>query len=258
MIPIKDDNPHFLTPYVTVLFIALNLLAWFVVQGAGQGELFFGSLCELGLIPSEWLGTADPGTRVPLGGEAVCVLVGEGERYTPLTSMFLHGGWLHLIGNLWFLWIFGNNVEDSMGHVRFVVFYLLCGIAAAALQIVSDPSSTIPMVGASGAISGVMGAYVVLYPRVGVHLLVPIFVFITTVRVPAFMMLGYWLLLQLFGGLFLAGPGGGVAFWAHVGGFVAGMALIFVFKNETYLERHPYYGWGARRSASPRRTRRRR
>jgi membrane associated rhomboid family serine protease len=257
MIPIKDDNPHFLTPYVTVALIVANLLAWFLIQGAGQGEPFFASLCELGLIPSEWLGIAEPGHRVPLGGDAVCILEGQGERYTPLTSMFLHGGWLHLIGNLWFLWIFGNNVEDSMGHTRFVVFYLLSGLAGAGLQVVTDPASSVPMVGASGAISGVMGAYIVLYPRVGVHLLVPIFIFITTVRVPAYMMLGYWLVLQLFGGLFFGGPGGGVAFWAHVGGFVAGMVLIFAFKNETYLARHPYYGWGPRGSARSRRPRRR-
>ncbi|NLY95600.1 MAG: rhomboid family intramembrane serine protease [Myxococcales bacterium] len=255
MIPIKDDNPHFLTPYVTVTIIVLNVAAWFVLQGAGQGEPFFVSLCELGLIPSEWLGTSTPGARVPLGDGVYCILEGQAPRFTVLSSMFLHGGWLHLLGNLWFLWIFGNNVEDSMGHLRFVVFYVLSGLAAAALQIATDPSSSVPMVGASGAISGVMGAYIVLYPRVGVHLLVPIFIFITTVRVPAFMMLGYWLVLQLLGGMFTVTPGGGVAFWAHVGGFVAGMVMIPFFKNEAYLERHPYYGWGPR--ASARRSRRR-
>jgi membrane associated rhomboid family serine protease len=147
--------------------------------------------------------------------------------------MFLHGGWLHLIGNMWFLWVFGNNVEDSMGHVRFVLFYIVCGLAAAAAQIVATPRSVLPMVGASGAISGVMGAYIVLYPRVKVHMLIFLGIFITTVAVPAWMMLGYWFLLQILGGLPMLSsePGGGTAFWAHAGGFVAGMALIWLFRN---------------------------
>jgi membrane associated rhomboid family serine protease len=157
--------------------------------------------------------------------------------------MFLHGGWFHLIGNMWFLWIFGNNVEDSMGHGRFVVFYLLCGLAASALQVLSKPDSAIPMVGASGAIGGVMGAYIVLYPRVRVHLLLVLGFYVTTVAVPAAFMLGYWLLLQILGGTAsLGGEGGGVAFWAHVGGFVAGAILVFPFRNPVLVHRHPYYG----------------
>jgi membrane associated rhomboid family serine protease len=153
--------------------------------------------------------------------------------------MFLHGGWLHLIGNMWFLWVFGNNVEDSMGRVRYLVFYLLCGIGAAAVQSLLDPSSPIPMVGASGAISGVMGAYVLLYPRVQVHMLVVLVIFITRIRVPAYLMLGYWFLLQLFGGAMTAGSeDGGVAFWAHVGGFVAGAALIGLFRDRQLVARH--------------------
>lgn len=146
---------------------------------------------------------------------------------------------MHIAGNMWFLWIFGNNVEDSMGHVRFIVFYIICGLAAAALQALVNPASGIPMVGASGAIGGVMGAYLVLYPRVHVHL----FFYFTTIAVPAMFMLGYWLLLQLMGGFGGSGSGGGTAFWAHVGGFVAGAALIFVFKDKKLLEKHPYYGW---------------
>jgi membrane associated rhomboid family serine protease len=151
--------------------------------------------------------------------------------------MFLHGGWFHLIGNMWFLWLFGNNVEDSMGHVRYLVFYLLCGVAAAATQTAVSPASIVPMVGASGAISGVMGAYVVLYPRVRVHMLVVLFVFITRIVVPAYVMLGYWFLLQLLGGSMAQGEGG-VAFWAHVGGFVAGAVLISMFKDRELVREH--------------------
>jgi membrane associated rhomboid family serine protease len=161
--------------------------------------------------------------------------------------MFMHGGWFHIIGNMWFLMIFGNNVEDAMGHTRFLVFYLLSGLAAAGLQIVADPSSAVPMVGASGAIGGVMGAYVLLYPRVHVHLLLVLGFYITTVAVPAVFMLGYWFLLQFVGGLAAIGAeGGGVAFWAHVGGFAAGAVLVLVFKNPALLDRHPYHGWRAR------------
>jgi rhomboid family protein len=167
----------------------------------------------------------------------VCVLGVERHWFTPLSSMFLHGGWLHLIGNMWFLWVFGNNVEDSMGHARYLAFYLLCGLAAAATQTFVSPESIVPMVGASGAISGVMGAYVILYPRVRVHMLVFLFIFVTRIVVPAYLMLGYWFLLQLLGGSAAQGEGG-VAFWAHVGGFVAGAALISVFKDTELVARH--------------------
>jgi membrane associated rhomboid family serine protease len=157
--------------------------------------------------------------------------------------MFMHGGWMHLIGNMWFLWIFGNNVEDSMGHARFLIFYLLCGAAAAAAQTLTDPDSIIPMVGASGAIGGVMGAYVLLYPRVNVHMLIFLGFYATTIAVPAVFMLGYWFVLQLISGAASIGAeGGGVAFWAHVGGFVAGAVLVLVFRDPRLLERHPYHG----------------
>jgi membrane associated rhomboid family serine protease len=169
--------------------------------------------------------------------------------------MFMHGGWMHLIGNMWFLWIFGNNVEDSMGHTRFVIFYLLCGFAAAAAQAVTDPDSIIPMVGASGAIGGVMGAYVLLYPRVNVHMLIFLGFYVTTIAVPAVFMLGYWFVLQLVSGAASIGAeGGGVAFWAHVGGFVAGAVLVLVFRDPRLLERHPYHGL---KRASPTRSWRR-
>jgi len=158
---------------------------------------------------------------------------------TLLTSMFMHGGWFHLITNMWFFWVFGNNIEDSMGHGRGVVFYLLCGLAAASTQMLISPRSAVPMVGASGAISGVMGAYVLLYPRVRVHTLIFLGFFVTTIALPAYVMLGYWFLLQLLGGTAsaLSQVEGGVAFWAHVGGFVAGMLLIKLFANAEFLER---------------------
>jgi membrane associated rhomboid family serine protease len=138
---------------------------------------------------------------------------------------------------MWFLWVFGNNVEDSMGRVRYLVFYLLCGLAAAGSQTLMDPSSAVPMVGASGAISGVMGAYIVLYPRVRVHMLVFLGIFITRIVVPAYLMLGYWFLLQIIGGGLASGEGG-VAFWAHAGGFVTGALLIHVFRDPDLVSRH--------------------
>ncbi len=238
-LPYKDENPTELTPVVTLGIIALNVAAWLFVQGAGAGEPLARSVCQLGLIPAEILRTAPPGTAVPLGPGMQCVLTAEPHLWTILTSMFMHGGWLHIIGNMWFLWVFGNNIEDSMGHTRFVVFYLLCGVAAAAAQMLTDPRSAVPMVGASGAISGVMGAYILLYPRVRVHTLVFLGIFVTSVAWPASVILGYWFLLQLlFGAVGTFGRvQGGTAFWAHVGGFILGLVLIKWFANAEYLER---------------------
>jgi membrane associated rhomboid family serine protease len=146
--------------------------------------------------------------------------------------MFMHGGWFHIIGNMWFLWVFGDNVEDEMGPVRFLVFYVLCGLAAAFAQIVTAPASLVPMVGASGAIGGVMGAYALLFPRVRVRLLIILVFYVTTITVPAIFMLGYWFLLQLLQGIpALGSEEGGVAFWAHVGGFLAGVALVWLFRR---------------------------
>jgi membrane associated rhomboid family serine protease len=252
--PLRDDNPHFLTPIVTYALIAANVLAWALLQGFGTEPALSRSVCELGLTPGELLRTAAAGARVPVSETAVCIVTDMPSWFTPLTSMFMHGSWMHLIGNMWFLWIFGNNVEDSMGHARFVVFYLLCGFAAAAAQTLADPESIIPMVGASGAIGGVMGAYVVLYPRVKVHMLVFLGFFVTTIAVPAVFMLGYWFALQLLSGALSSGVEGGVAFWAHVGGFVAGAVLVLLFRNPRLLERHPYYGM---QRASPTRSWRR-
>jgi membrane associated rhomboid family serine protease len=249
MFPIRDDNPHFTTPYVTYGLIAANVVSWALLQGLGSEPALSASVCNLGLIPADVLGNAPAGASVPLGPGTSCVLQGGGGWHTVITSMFMHGGWMHLIGNMWFLWIFGNNVEDAMGHLRFVVFYLLCGVAAAALQTAVDPASTIPMVGASGAIGGVMGAYVLMYPRVHVHLFVILGFYVNTIAVPAYFMLGYWFLLQFVSGtVALGAEGGGVAFWAHVGGFAAGAALSFVFRDREMLARHPYYGWNQKGS----------
>jgi membrane associated rhomboid family serine protease len=238
MIPYRDENPTILTPYVTLGIIALTTLVWIVVQGAGSPVALSRSVCEYGLIPAEVLGRAAPGAHFPMGGGMVCRLSSHGSWLTVLSSMFMHGGWFHLIGNMWFLWVFGNNIEDSMGHVRFVVFYLVCGVAAAAAQTLAGPGSIVPMVGASGAISGVMGAYLVLYPRVRVRVLIFLGFFITTITVPAYVMLLYWVLLQVVGGALSSSGDGGVAFMAHVGGFAAGAALIRLFVREDLLRQH--------------------
>ena len=238
MFPYRDDNPTLATPIVTFLLIGANVVMWVLVQGMGAEPSLSRSVCELGLIPGEFLGRVPQGATVPMGPHTVCVIGDEQTWFTPLTSMFLHGGWFHLIGNMWFLWVFGNNVEDSMGHLRYLAFYVLCGLAAAAAQTFIHPSSSIPMVGASGAISGVMGAYIVLYPRVRVHMIVILAIFITRIVVPAYLMLGYWFLLQLVGGGLASASEGGVAFWAHAGGFVAGALLIQIFKDADLVAQH--------------------
>lgn len=238
MIPLRDELPTIRPPIATVALIALNVAAWLLLQGFGSERALLGSICTLGLIPAELLGSVPPGVWVELGPGARCQL-GDGAWYTLLSSMFLHGGWFHIIGNMWFLWVFGDNVEDAMGPGRYVVFYLTCGLAAAAAQIMSAPGSVVPMVGASGAIGGVMGAYARLYPRSRIHTLIVLGFFITTVAVPAVLMLGYWFVLQLLGGLpTLGGAEGGVAFWAHVGGFVAGLALAKPMAKPEYLYQH--------------------
>ena len=251
VIPLRDENPTADTSTMTFIVLALNALAWFWVQGMGSQPQLAASVCELGAIPAELLGTRPPGTTVPLGPGIQCTL--EGPHWeTVISSMFLHGGWFHLIGNLWFLYIFGDNVEDSMGTLRFGVFYLLCGVGAAAAQIASNPTSPIPMVGASGAIGGVMGAYAVLYPRVPVHMLIFIGFYVTRVVVPAWIMLGYWFLVQVLGGLpTLASDVGGVAFWAHVGGFLAGIALLPLFRDPVRIEAHRLRQLGVLRGGSP-------
>ena len=238
MIPISDDNPTLRMPVVTIGLLAAIAAAWVLAQGAGfDPAVLMASVCNLGMVPGEITGEAKLGTALPLGGGMACVVDDEAINWlTPLTSMFLHGGWMHLIGNALFLWVFGNNVEDSMGRMRFLVFYLVCGLAGSAGQVAIDPGSPVPVVGASGAISGVMGAYLVLYPRVLVNML---FIFVIIVRIiplPAWVVLIYWFLLQVLGVLpQLSGPEagleGGVAFMGHVGGFVAGLVLVKLFED---------------------------
>jgi len=238
--PIHDRNPRRKKPVITILLIASMVLVWLVVQGAGTGFPMARSVCDLGMIPGELTGRAI-GEVIPLDQRYACVVDPNPAWYTVLTSMFLHGGWLHLIGNLWFLWLFGDNVEDAFGHVGYAVFYVACGVVAAATQLAIHPASPVPMVGASGAISGVMGAYVVLFPHVPVRVLVVLIIFLTTITVPAVLMLGLWFLLQLISGLpQLAGATeAGVAFWAHVGGFVAGAVVALALRGRVRARRGP-------------------
>jgi membrane associated rhomboid family serine protease len=240
VIPYHDENKTQHWPLVTWAFIAINVMAWLTVQGAGMSPALPASVCEYGLIAGELTGAVAPGTTVPLGEGLACVTEGGRPWLNVLTSMFMHGSWLHLLGNMWFLYLFGNNVEDSMGRGRFVVFYLLSGVAAALLQVVLNPAAAIPMVGASGAISGVMGGYLVLYPTVRVYTFVPIGFFLMSIALPAWTMLIYWLVLQVLGGVTIVSgaEGGGVAFWAHIGGFVAGAALVKLFARRDYVSAH--------------------
>ncbi|MEN8259391.1 MAG: rhomboid family intramembrane serine protease [Pseudomonadota bacterium] len=239
MIPIRDENPTVRTPLATFAIIAITIVVWLAVQGGGHGVPMVKSLCDYGLIPGELLGSVPVGTRLPLAENMVCVLDGGNGALTLITHAFLHGSWFHIISNLWFLWIFGDNVEDAMGPFRFIAFYLLCALAAATAQIMADPGAAIPMVGASGAIGGVMGAYARLYPRAHIHTFIPLGFYFTTVALPAFVMLGYWFLIQVLSGIpTLSGPSGGVAFWAHVGGFLAGLLLVGPMHRRDYLDEH--------------------
>ena len=228
MFPIRDDNPTLGTSIVTMVLIGLNVASWVLLQGLGTNPMLAASVCVYGAIPGELLGLVPIGTQVPLGEGLACT-IGEPSWGTTLSSMFMHGSWFHLL----------DNVEDAMGPVRFVLFYLLSGLAAVAAQVASNPDSAIPMVGASGAIGGVMGAYAFLYPRARVHMLVILGFWIDRIPVPAALMLGYWFLLQILGGLpALAAEGGGVAFWAHAGGFLAGIGLMFLLRKPERLAAH--------------------
>jgi membrane associated rhomboid family serine protease len=216
MIPVRDDNPTRSVPFVTISIIAANVLVFFFelsLRSEHRANAFFATFA---LIPAQ--------VTHELSSEVV---------RSVFTSMFLHGGWLHLIFNVWFLWIFGDNVEDSVGHFKFIVLYLLCGIAAAAAQVVSAPGSRVPMIGASGAIAGVLGAYLLLFPNARVLVLFPIWIFFRFIYVPAWLLLIFWFGIQLISGWTTLGAieRGGVAFWAHVGGFVTGLILIPLFKK---------------------------
>jgi membrane associated rhomboid family serine protease len=220
IIPLYDDNPTVRTPVLTIALIAACILVflWQLSQGP-RGEVAVSY--ALGLVPAVLFGKAE------LPPELVMVPAWA----TVLTSMFLHGGFLHIAGNMLFLWIFGNNVEDTLGRGRFILFYLLCGTAAALAQALSDPGSEIPMVGASGAIAGVLAGYLVLHPRANVRVLFWFFIFVRLINVPAMVLIGGWFLMQVLGGLATpASPTGGIAFWAHVGGFAAGIGLIMLMR----------------------------
>jgi membrane associated rhomboid family serine protease len=238
MIPISDDNPTLHTPWMTYAILAAMFGTWLLVQGAGFNERQLAiSVCNLGLVPAELLHTRPIGFPVPLGNGMACLVDAEPINWlTPITSMFLHGSWGHILGNALFFWVFGNNIEDSMGPFRFLAFYLLCGLVAAGTHMAMEPGSPVPTVGASGAISGVLGAYLVLYPRARVNLLFFLFIFIRVIPVPAWAALVWWFGWQVISGLPQLSPmrpdiSGGVAVWAHIGGFVAGMALIKLFEN---------------------------
>ena len=221
MIPLHDDNPTHSFPYLTITLIALCVLVylWQMMLGPRGGAAV---IYSLGVIPAVLL------DRVQLNPELVVVPA----QTTIFTSMFLHGGFMHLAGNMLYLWIFGNNIEDAMGKFRFILFYFVCGAAAVFGQVLQDPSSQIPMVGASGAISGVLGAYLLIYPRARVLVVIPLWFYLELIRLPAGWVLGFWFVLQLVSSVLSDNAGGGVAFYAHIGGFITGMMLVPVMKHK--------------------------
>ena len=248
MFPLKDDIPTRRFPYLTVALIVANVAMFFFFQGAfiDSDAQFNQKVVDYGAIPYE---VSHPGDECGVGssGDLIC----EGQEGVPdgapdqpstwltiLTSMFMHGGLLHLGGNMLFLWIFGNNIEDSMGPLRFLAFYLLGGVAAVAAQTAIDPSAAVPTIGASGAVAAVLGGYALLYPRARVVTLIFIVIFFTIIELPALVVLGLWFLLQaLYGASELAQPvgsGGGVAYFAHIGGFLFGLLLIKLFANRVH------------------------
>lgn len=244
MFPISDDNPTLRAPVMTLALLVVTWAVWFWVQGAGSPLPLAISVCDLGMVPGELTGQAPVGFGVPLGrfgSQTLSCVVDDApiNWATPLISVFLHGGWGHLIGNSLYLWVFGNNVEDSMGRGRFLAFYLLTGLAAALTHVAVSSGSPVPTVGASGAISGVMGAYLLLYPRVKVRTFVPPFFLL---RFPAWAVLILWFASQLLSGLPELSPlrrevTGGVAVWAHIGGFVVGALLARWFENPELVRR---------------------
>ncbi len=238
MFPLRDENPTLLTPWITIALIAVNVVVWIYLQGAGLSEVALAeSVCRYGTIPAEITGRTGYVAGIDLGPGLPPCMFGDLGYETVLTGMFLHGSWVHLLFNMWFLWLFGNNVEDSMGHFRYLLFYLLVGVAATGAHILAGPASPVPTVGASGAISGAMGAYLVLYPHVRIQTLFIIIFFIRMVMIPAWVVLIYWFVLQVLSGYStpMEEGGGGVAFWAHVGGFVAGVVLVKLFENPTLV-----------------------
>jgi membrane associated rhomboid family serine protease len=235
MIPLRDDQPRFRPPYLTYFLIVLNTIIFlfeFWVGRQSQGTLN-SLIYEFGVVPHYVTGALDGSNRASLAAAFVPLL----------TSMFLHSSPLHLIGNMWVLWIFGDNIEDYLGHFAYLLFYVMCGLAAAITHILLNTGSRVPTVGASGAIAGVMGAYLLLYPRAKVLTLVPLIIFFTFWWLPAWIVLGYWFLLQFLSGTatsiaYSSSSSGGIAFWAHVGGFAAGLILIKLFPKRVQQQRY--------------------
>ncbi len=232
MFPIRDDQPSFSKPYVNYVIIALNVLVYLFFEPPIRSRAFQLMTLQFGLIPYDFTRALTGAAQYPLGANALTVL----------TSMFMHGDLFHILGNMWFLWIFGDNIEDRVGHFPYLLFYLICGIAAALTDIALTPNSRVPLIGASGAIAGVMGAYILLYPRARVLTLVVLIVFFTFWWLPAWIFLGYWFLYQFVATSIVASSAqhqtGGVAFAAHVGGFVAGLILIKIFPQRTRSYRY--------------------
>ena len=244
MIPLSDDNPTLRRPITTYVLLAVTVATWLLFQGAGFDTYRLAvSVCDFGMVPAELTRTRPVGYSVPLGPGLSCAIDDYAiNAATPVTSMFLHGSWGHLLGNAMYFWVFGNNVEDSMGRFRFLVFYLVCGVAAAAVHVFVDPTSPVPTVGASGAISGILGAYLVLYPRVHVRMLFIFVIFFKVFALRAWAVLVWWFLIQVLTGLPQLNQmdpevSGGVAVWAHVGGFVAGVVLVKLFEDRELVRR---------------------
>jgi len=229
MIPLKDTIPSEKYPIVTLLLIVANISVFFYEISLGRYLPEFVKFA--GVVPARFF---DPRLSVhqgPLG------------RYFPIfTSLFLHGGWVHLLGNMLYLWVFADNVEDRLGHFRFLIFYLLCGFGASLAHIFANPTSSVPSIGASGAIAGVLGAYFVLYPNSRVITLVPVFFFLQMIELPAFIFLGIWFLMQFFNGVLTLGlataQAGGIAWWAHIGGFVSGIFFLLLLKGKKRRKRY--------------------
>ena len=220
MIPLKDKNPSRTFPFANYLIITANIVVFFYELSLGQQ--LDGFIVKYGLNTHRYF--YDVAHHVHLM-----------TRYVPFfTSMFLHGGWMHIIGNMWFLYIFGDNVEDKLGHGNYFVFYMLSGLAAAVVQLLSSIDSSVPTIGASGAISGVLGAYLVMFPRARVVTLIPIFFFFDIIDISAFLFIGFWFLMQFVSGLQTLGinTSGGIAWWAHIGGFVGGVLMVPIFRRK--------------------------
>ncbi len=227
MIPIRDRNPSSTFPYVTIGIIIVNILIFLyeLSLGSGLGEF----IMEFGVVP----------LKVRYYSQA-SDLTFINTFFPFISSMFLHGGFIHLIGNMWFLWIFGDNIEDKLGHFKFIAFYFLCGIIASSVHVFFNSQSNVPCVGASGAIAGVLGAYMITFPRARVVTIVPLFVFIQVMELPAIVVLGFWFVIQFFNGaasITASASGAGVARWAHIGGFAAG--VIILYSTRIFFVRKP-------------------